>query len=37
LAEFRRRTAGRGSATAGELLHESREGRAGSVTGESGA
>lgn len=28
LAEFRRRTAGRGSATAAELLEESRTGRA---------
>lgn len=28
LAEFRRRTAGRGSATAAELLEESRAGRA---------
>jgi antitoxin FitA len=36
LAEFRRRTAGRGSATAAELLAESREGRAGDLTGGSG-
>jgi plasmid stability protein len=31
LAEFRRRTAGRGSATAAELLDESRAGRAGNL------
>lgn len=31
LAEFRRRTAGRGSATAAELLNESRAGRAGDL------
>jgi len=37
LAEFRRRTAGRGSATATELLRESREGRAGSLAGGLGA
>lgn len=37
LAEFRHRTAGRGSATAAELLRESREGRAGDLTGTSGA
>lgn len=37
LAEFRRRTAGRGSAPAAELLRESREGRAGDLTGTSGA
>lgn len=37
LAEFRRRTAGRGSATAAELLRESREGRAGDHAGASGA
>jgi plasmid stability protein len=37
LAEFRRRTAGRGSATAAELLQESRTGRAGGLTGEAGA
>src|SRR5690242_3022231 len=33
LAQFRRRTAGRRSATAPELLRESREGRAGDFTG----
>lgn len=33
LAEFRRRTVGRGSATAAELLQESREGRAGGLGG----
>lgn len=33
LAEFRRRTAGRGSATAADLLQESRQGRAGDLTG----
>ena len=32
LAEFRRRTAGRGSLTAAELLEESRAGRTGSIT-----
>ena len=37
LAEFRRRTAGRGSTTTAELLQESREGRAGWLTGESDA
>jgi plasmid stability protein len=37
LAEFRRRTAGRGSSTAIGLLQESREGRAGDLTGEAGA
>jgi plasmid stability protein len=37
LAAFRRRTADRGSATAIELLRESREGRAGDLTGTSGA
>lgn len=37
LAEFRRRTAGRGSAPAAELLRESRESRAGDLTGPSGA
>lgn len=37
LAEFRRRTAGRGSATAAELLRESREDRAGDLTGTSDA
>ena len=31
LAEFRRRTTGRGSATAAELLEESRAGRAGDL------
>lgn len=31
LAEFRRRTAGRGSATAAELLEESRAGRVGDL------
>jgi plasmid stability protein len=36
LAEFRRRTAGRGSATA-ELLEESRRGRAGDLARESGS
>ncbi|WP_202397303.1 FitA-like ribbon-helix-helix domain-containing protein [Teichococcus coralli] len=35
LAEFRRRMAGRGSATAAELLKESRMGRAGDLAGES--
>jgi antitoxin FitA len=34
LAEFRRRTAGRGSAPATELLRESREGRARRPTGD---
>lgn len=33
LAEFRRRTAGRGSGTAADLLRESREGRAGARSG----
>jgi plasmid stability protein len=33
LAEFRRRTAGRGSVTAAELLQESREERAGDLIG----
>ena len=37
LAEFRRRTAGRGSATATELLQETRASRGGGLTGESGA
>jgi antitoxin FitA len=37
LAEFRRRTAGRDSASAAELLQESREGRAGGLTSEAGA
>nr|WP_254452818.1 plasmid stabilization protein [Roseicella sp. DB1501] len=37
LAEFRRRTAGRGSASAAELLREGREGRAGDLTGTSNA
>ena len=37
LAAFRRRTAGRGSATAAELLRESRQGRAEDLTGASGA
>ena len=37
LAEFRRRTAGRGSATTAELLQESRMSRAGGFTGEGGA
>ncbi len=37
LAEFRRRTAGRASAPAADLLRESREGRAGDLTGNSGA
>jgi plasmid stability protein len=35
LAEFRRRTAGRGSAAAAELLEESRVDRAGNVLRES--
>ena len=35
-ARNRRRTAGRGSATVAELLRESREGRAGDLTGGSG-
>jgi plasmid stability protein len=33
LAEFRRRTAGRSSASTAELLQESRAGRAGDLTG----
>ena len=33
LAEFRRRTAGRGSATAGELLEQSRAARLETLTG----
>ena len=37
LAEFRHRTAGRGSATSAELLQESRQGRAGGLTGEAGS
>lgn len=37
LAEFRRRTSGRGSATAGELLEESRSGRAGGLPREAGS
>jgi plasmid stability protein len=37
LAEFRRRTAGRGSAPAAELLQESRAGRAGGLPGGSAA
>jgi plasmid stability protein len=37
LAEFRRRTAGRGPATTADLLQESREGRAESLAGGSGA
>lgn len=37
LAEFRRRTAARGSATAAELLQESRTGRAGDLTAGSDA
>jgi antitoxin FitA len=37
LAEFRRRTAGRGSATATELLEESRQGRVGDLIGGSDA
>ncbi len=37
LAAFRRRTAGRGSAAAAELLQESREGRTVDLTGTSGA
>ena len=36
LAEFRHRTAARGSASSVELLHESRQGRAGGLTGGSG-
>lgn len=36
LAEFRRRTAGRGSASAAELLEESRAGRAVDLLRESG-
>ena len=36
LAAFRRRTMGRGSATATELLRESREGRVGDLIGTSG-
>jgi plasmid stability protein len=36
LAAFRRRTTGRGSATATELLEESREGRAENLLGRSG-
>lgn len=36
LAEFRRRTAGRGSPTAAELLEESRAGRAGNLTDAAG-
>ena len=35
LAEFRRRTSGRGSATAAQLLEESRQGRAGNLLRES--
>lgn len=34
LAEFRHRTAGRGSASAAELLEESRQGRVGDLTDE---
>ncbi|WP_222184188.1 FitA-like ribbon-helix-helix domain-containing protein [Geminicoccus harenae] len=37
LAAFRRRTAGRGSATVAELLRESREGRMADLAGSSGA
>jgi antitoxin FitA len=37
LAEFRHRTACRGSATAAELLEESRQGRVEDLTGGSGA
>ena len=37
LADFRRRTAGRASATAAELLQEAREGRAGDLAGNSGS
>jgi len=37
LAEFRNRTADRGSASAVELLQEAREGRAAKLTGEPGA
>ncbi|WP_424138877.1 FitA-like ribbon-helix-helix domain-containing protein [Roseomonas chloroacetimidivorans] len=37
LAEFRHRTAGRGSATVAELLEESRAGRAGDLLGKQGA
>jgi plasmid stability protein len=37
LAKFRRRIAGRESATAAELLRESREGRTEDLTGGSGA
>ena len=37
LAEFRHRTAGRRSATAAELLEESRQGRVEDLTGSSGA
>jgi plasmid stability protein len=37
LAAFRRRTAGRGSATAAELLRESREGRMEDLAGTPGA
>lgn len=37
LAEFRHRTAGRGSATATELLEESRRGRVADFTNGSGA
>ena len=33
LAQFRRRTAGRGSGSIAELLQESRQGRAGDLTG----
>ena len=36
LAEFRRRTAGRGSETVAELLRESRKGRAEDLAGEPG-
>lgn len=37
LAAFRRRMAGRGSATAAELLEESRAGRAGDLLGKQGS
>jgi antitoxin FitA len=37
LAEFRRRSSGRGSTTAAELLEESRAGRAGVLFRESGS